>query len=133
MNILLTENAEKPLSSGVDKSLQTGEKNMRDEITNEIVSGLNLPLAVAKKLLNQYLETLPKDLERLKEDIVKGDFPAAAKTAHSIKGASGNLRITRIFQLTSELEQVLKAAQEGCREKADALFGELDELMKKLA
>ena len=105
---------------------------MRDEIINGIVSGLKLPPAIAQKLLNQYLETLPKDLALLKENIDKEDFPAAAKTAHSIKGASGSLRIEQIFQLTSELEQVLKAAQEGCREKADAMFGELDEIMKKL-
>ena len=105
---------------------------MRDEIINGIVSGLNLPPVVAQKLLNQYLVTLPKDMEQLKENIVKEDFPAAAKVAHSIKGASGNLRITKIFELTGELEQVLKAAQEGCGEKANVLFGELDEIMKKL-
>lgn len=105
---------------------------MRDEIVNGIVSGLNLPPAVAQKLLNKYLETLPKDVERLKENIVNEDFPAAAKTAHSIKGASGNLRITQIFQLASELEQVLKAVQEGDGEKAESLLGELDEFVKKL-
>jgi len=106
---------------------------MRDEIINGIVSGLNLPAVVAQRLLNQYLETLPKDLVRLKEAIVQEDFPAAAKIAHSIKGASGNLRITKIFELAGETEQVLKAAEAGCKEKADALFGELDEIMKKLA
>jgi len=106
---------------------------MRDEIINEIVSGLNLPSVVAQKLLNQYLATLPTDVKQLKENIAQGDFPAAAKAAHSIKGASGNLRITKIFKLTSELEQVLKAAQEDAREKADALLGELDGIMEKLA
>jgi HPt (histidine-containing phosphotransfer) domain-containing protein len=105
---------------------------MRDDIINGIVSGLNLPPAVAQKLLNQYLATLPKDAAQLKENIAREDFPAAAKTAHSIKGASGNLRITKIFQLASELEQILKAAQEGTREKADALICELDEIVKKL-
>jgi HPt (histidine-containing phosphotransfer) domain-containing protein len=105
---------------------------MRDEIINGIVSGLNLPPVVAQKLLNQYLVTLPKDLEQLKGTLAQGDFPAAAKVAHSIKGASGNLRITKIFELAGELEQVLKAAQEGCAEKANVLSGELDELMNKL-
>lgn len=105
---------------------------MRDEIVNEIVSGLNLPPAIAQKLLDQYLAALPKDVAQLKEDITKEDFPAAAKTAHSIKGASGNLRITKIFQLASEFEQVLKAAQEGTREKADAMIVELDEIVEKL-
>ena len=105
---------------------------MRDEIINDIVSGLKLPPAIARKLMNQYIETLPKDIERLKEDIAREDFQAAAKVAHSIKGASGNLRITKIFQLVGDLEQVLKAAQEGTREKADALLVELDEIMKNL-
>ena len=105
---------------------------MRDEIINEIVSGLNLPPAIAQKLLNQYLTTLPQDVARLTESIVQEDFPNAAKTAHSIKGASGNLRITKIFQLAGDLEQILKNMQEGSREKADALLEELDKLVKKL-
>jgi len=105
---------------------------MREEIINEIVSGLKLPAAVAQKLLNQYLATLPKDLEKLKESIAQKDFQTAASLAHSIKGASGNLRITKIFQLAGELEQVLKAGQEGQVEKSAAMIGELDELMKKL-
>ena len=105
---------------------------MRDEIINGIVSGLNLPPAIAQKLMNKYLETLPKDVAQLKEDVARDDFSAAAKTAHSIKGASGNLRVTKIYELASELEQIFKAAQEGAREKANALIGELDEIMKKL-
>ena len=109
-----------------------GRKNMRDEIINEIVSGLKLTPAIAQKLMNQYLETLPKDIEQLKENIAQEDFSSAAKVAHSIKGASGNLRITKIFQIAGVLEQVLKAAQEGTREKADELIRELDEIMKKL-
>jgi HPt (histidine-containing phosphotransfer) domain-containing protein len=87
---------------------------------------------VAQKLLNQYLETLPRDLGQLKENIVQGDFSTAAKTAHSIKGASGNLRIMKIYQIADELEKILKDAQEGTREKADVLFEELDGLAKKL-
>jgi HPt (histidine-containing phosphotransfer) domain-containing protein len=106
--------------------------NMRDEIINEIVSGLKLPPVVAQKLLNQYLTTLPKDIANLKESIVRGDFPVAAKMAHSIKGASGNLRINKIFQLAGELEHVLKEAQEGTQEKAHAMFEELDGLVKQL-
>jgi len=105
---------------------------MREEIINEIVSGLKLPPAIAQKLMNQYFETLPKDIERLKENIAQGDFSAAAKVAHSIKGASGNLRINKIFQIAGVLEQVLKAAQQGTREKADELLGDIDEIMKKL-
>jgi len=105
---------------------------MRDEILNGIVSGLNLPPAIAQKLMNKYLETLPKDIEQLKENVAQEDFTASAKMAHSIKGASGNLRVTKIYELASELEQILKAAQEGTREKADVLIGEMDEIVKKL-
>jgi HPt (histidine-containing phosphotransfer) domain-containing protein len=120
--------------SSLDGQANCGwEKNMRDEIINEIVSGLNLPPAMAQKLLDRYLATLPADVKQLKENIVQGDFPAAAKMAHSIKGASGNLRITKIFQIMSELEQILKAAQEVAGEKTNVLLGELDELMEKLA
>ena len=110
---------------------------MRDEVIKEIVSGLSLPPAIAQKLLNKYLETLPKDVERLNESIVQKDFTAAAKMAHSIRGASGNLRITRIFQIASELEPILlNTAQEGAKEeimeKVNAMLVELDELVKKL-
>jgi len=110
---------------------------MREEAINGIVSGLNLPAAVAQKLFNKYLESLPKDVEQLKENIVNEDFPAAAKTAHSIKGASGNLRITKIFELAGELERVSKAANEGTanegtKEEANTLLGKIEDLMKTL-
>ena len=105
---------------------------MRDEIVNEIVSGLKLPAAVAKKLLNQYLETLPKDVGQLEEYIAQGDFASASKVAHSIKGASGNLRIAKISRIAGELEHILKDASEGSGESADALFRELNDLVKKL-
>ena len=83
---------------------------MRDSIVNEIVQGLNLPEAIARKLLSDYLQVLPAELNQLKEKIKQGDLAGAAKAAHSIKGASGNLRIKDIFELTAELEQTLKIA-----------------------
>jgi HPt (histidine-containing phosphotransfer) domain-containing protein len=49
-----------------------------------------------------------------------------------MKGSSGNLRVTKIFELASELELVLKAEQEGTKEKADAIIMELAEIMQKL-
>jgi len=105
---------------------------MRDEIINEIVSGLKLPPAIAAKLLNQYLETLPKDVAQLKESIEEEDYQGAAKTAHSIKGASGNLRITKISQLAGELEQILKSEQNVDAEKVNVMVSEIYELTKQL-
>jgi HPt (histidine-containing phosphotransfer) domain-containing protein len=105
---------------------------MRDEIIKGIVSGLNLPPAMAQKLMNKYIETLPKEMEQLKENVAQENFTAAARMAHSLKGSSGNLRITKVFELSSELEQILKAEQEGTKEKADAIIAKLDEIMQKL-
>lgn len=87
---------------------------------------------MAQKLMNKYIETLPKEIEQLKEDVAQENFPAAARMAHSMKGSSGNLRVTKIFKLASELELVLKAEQEGTKEKADAIIMELAEIMQKL-
>ena len=113
---------------------QMGENgNMRDEIIRDIVSGLNLPPTVAQKLLDEFIKTLPSDVMQLGKTIDDGDFSAAAKMAHSIKGASGNLRVNRIFQLASELEQVLKGMQDGAaKETPAALFQELSGLVKQL-
>ncbi|MDR1727588.1 MAG: response regulator [Acidobacteriota bacterium] len=111
-----------------------GEVDMREEIIKDIVSGLNLPQAVAQKLLGEYLKSLPDDVAKLGDAIGGGDYPAAAKLAHSIKGASGNLRINKIFRLAGELEQVLKGADGAApKENAPALFGELQDLVKQLA
>jgi len=111
-----------------------GEKNMREEIVKDIVSGLNLPPAIAQKLLNEYLKTLPGDVAKLKEAIDGGDYPAAAKLAHSIKGASGNLRVNKIFQLAGDLEQTLKGADGAApQEQAAAMFGELQGVVSQLA
>ena len=113
---------------------QTGENgNMRDEIISDIVSGLNLPPAIAQKLLNEFIKTLPDDVMQLGKALDDDNFLIAAKLAHSIKGASGNLRVNRIFQLSGELEQMLKGMQSGVsKEKANALFHELGGLVQQL-
>ncbi|MDR0842210.1 MAG: response regulator [Acidobacteriota bacterium] len=120
---------------GVTSAIHTaqigGNVNMHDEIIKDIVAGLNIPAAIAQKLLNEYLKTLPNDVTQLKAAIDGGDFPAAAKMAHSIKGASGNLRINKIFQLTSELEQLLKGGG-APKEKVDAQVDELQNIVKQL-
>jgi len=107
---------------------------MRDSIVNEIVQGLNLPEAIARKLLSDYLKVLPAELNQLKEKIKQGDIAGAAKDAHSIKGASGNLRIKDIFELTAELEQTLKFAAAGNEQhvKIVKLLLAIENFMKNL-
>ena len=129
-----TKNSSLVMPVAETHAAQRGENwNMRDEIIRDIVSGLNLPPAIAQKLLNEFIKTLPSDVMQLGKAIDDGDFPSAAKMTHSIKGASGNLRVNRIFQLASELEQVLKGAQDGAaKEEPVALFQELSGLVKQL-
>ena len=85
------------------------------EIYQQIIQGitndLGLDAETAAELVNDYISQLPDEISSLKNAISSEDFTTGAQIAHSIKGASGNLRIMPLHKLAAELEQALKASQ----------------------
>jgi histidine phosphotransfer protein HptB len=60
------------------------------------------------ELVDLLVETGMVDLNNMESAVKAGDADAAAKAAHSIKGASGNLGVMDIFELTKSVEAELR-------------------------
>ena len=80
----------------------------KTEILNTIVKDLGLDLADADEILNDFLKDTDKTIAAMEELFKSNDFQALSLLAHSIKGASGNLRLNSIYELTTKLEATAK-------------------------
>ena len=65
------------------------------------------------KLFKMLLRTFVENsyFGQLQREIEAGDHEAAAKTAHAIKGASANLSLTAVYELSQSLEASLKSGE----------------------
>lgn len=100
------------------KSRETGHKRCesgscvgnayKNSIIKAIVSDLKIDEKDAKMLLEEFLIDYERTLTMIDSKIEQGDFEELAQLAHSIKGASGNLRINAVYELTAELENCAK-------------------------
>ncbi|MCR5108563.1 MAG: Hpt domain-containing protein [Lachnospiraceae bacterium] len=62
---------------------------------------------------DMYLKLVPRALndtnfEKLKEAVGEGDLTAAFEAAHALKGVSGNLSLTPIFDKSEEITELLR-------------------------
>ncbi|EFK09112.1 Hpt domain protein [delta proteobacterium NaphS2] len=60
------------------------------------------------ELADLLVDTGMADLDKIESAIKEGDTDTAAKAAHSIKGASGNLGIMDIYELAKTIEAELR-------------------------
>ena len=63
-------------------------------------------MSLYKRLLGRFIEG--NHFEDLERALQSGDTEEAARQAHSLKGVSANLSLTKIRSLSVELEQLLK-------------------------
>ena len=78
------------------------------------------------ELVDLLVDTGMVDLSNMESAIKAGDADAAARAAHSIKGASGNLGIMDIYELAKAVEAKLR------NNNLTAIEGELKEIREKL-
>ncbi len=78
------------------------------------------------ELADLLVETGMADLSNMDSAIASGDMDAAAKAAHSIKGASGNLGIMDIYELAKNIEAELRNNNVG------AIENQLKEIREQL-
>lgn len=62
-----------------------------------------------KMLLNTFVEN--SYFGQLQKEVETGEYEAAAKTAYAIKGASANLSLTAVYELSQSLEACLKSGE----------------------
>ncbi|MCD6129423.1 MAG: Hpt domain-containing protein [Deltaproteobacteria bacterium] len=84
-----------------------------------------------KEFLKELVELFKKDcsekLEEISSAIQKKDFKTIDEVAHSLKGASGNLGLMRIYELSFEIEKMGKETKsEGIEEIYEQLKEEFN-------
>ncbi|MDR2771149.1 MAG: Hpt domain-containing protein [Clostridiales Family XIII bacterium] len=75
----------------------------------DIESGLKRVAGSVKiyiKILNSFLNT--EEFDKLTANLAAGDIESAVATAHGIKGMSGNLSLTKLYNETVAFEAKLK-------------------------
>ena len=77
-----------------------------------------------KELVGIYLSDCPEKLSKIHHAIEGGDAQALYETAHSLKGASGNIGLTQAYELALELE---RKGKEGKLQGAEEVFKALEE------
>jgi HPt (histidine-containing phosphotransfer) domain-containing protein len=61
------------------------------------------------ELITIYLEDTPKQLAQLEEALARQDLPLVIRSAHTIKGSSGNFGATQVAGTAQEIELAGKA------------------------
>ena len=72
-----------------------------------LAAGLGLDTGDYIDLINLFVETGGKDLDRVQAALDQNDFQLGARAAHSLKGASASLGLTDINQSAIALEHKL--------------------------
>ena len=78
------------------------------------------------ELVDLLVDTGMVDLSNMESAVKAGDTDTAAKAAHSIKGASGNLGIMDIYELAKAVESELR------NNNLAGIGGQLEEIRGKL-
>lgn len=74
-----------------------------------------------RKLLHQFLASLPVDRDSLHQALLSEDNQRLSKVAHSLKGACGMLGLIDLQNLCSSLELAVSSKAENMRDQAQAL------------
>ena len=99
----LNEDCEKIKSP--DKKEQGIEQGKEYERVVELIkSELEFDEEIIYEILNDFLNDTETQLIRLKEEVIQKNYSQVAEIAHSIKGASGNLRINTLYEMAKKIE-----------------------------
>ena len=82
------------------------------------------------ELVELFFETSKSDLERLIKAMAQNDVKTIAETAHSIKGAAGNMRFQEIYELARQIE---KNANENILDGVMANVASIDQELQKIS
>lgn len=92
-------------------------------------NALGLKLPIFKTILKTFITSIDKDLDILESYIKNNDIKQIESTAHKIKGASGNLKINNIFEITKDIEL---CAKENLEIDYQSKFNKLNSCVKEI-
>jgi len=93
---------------------------------NELGAKLGLEPSEFKDLVELFLTTARIDLEKICEGYRSGDPETVARSAHSLKGASGNLGFSELSMLSRQAES------KGAEEDLSALDGIINSIRRQI-
>ena len=97
----------------------------------KLAERLGLDLEDIRELLELYVETTTSDIAELKGAIEAKDAQLAHAKAHSIKGASGNLGLSEIYELAKGIDDRARAnSLDGLNEMIQILEENFNSLVK---
>jgi PAS domain S-box-containing protein len=96
-----------------------------DTNIDNLVKTTGLTKDDAKEILEDYVKCLPDLFSGIKDAIDSKDFNKLAGLTHELKGSSGTLRITAIYELAIKLEEAAKKEE---IDECGRLFMQIDEL-----
>lgn len=100
-----------------------------ENIIQKLVEELEFTKKEAIEFFAEYLESLPETIDELEKTVSEEDYEQLKKSAHKLKGSSGNLRIEKIHQLSLELEtEALAQNKEACIRLIDEIKNHLHHL-----
>ena len=83
------------------------------------------------ELIELFIDVGMSDLDRLQSAIEEGDAEKAARAAHSLKGAAGNLGLRELSETAKEIEEGARNDQlGGTADAAQILKKKLDSLVE---
>jgi signal transduction histidine kinase/CheY-like chemotaxis protein/HPt (histidine-containing phosphotransfer) domain-containing protein len=103
----IKKNDENDIAQDVILDSQVLKKNTTYDIEASATS-LGLQTSVFTMIFKTFLDHVNNDLDALEEAINEKNFTKIVNTAHKIKGASANLKIERIRELTEQMEHKAK-------------------------
>ncbi len=81
-----------------------------------------------KELMEIFNSDCPQKLAAIYQAIKEKDFKTLKEIAHGLKGAAGNLFLTKVYELALELE---KRGKENTIEGTEKIYKELEEELEK--
>jgi two-component system sensor histidine kinase/response regulator len=108
-----------PMSSGPDEQFDRAALLKRVDGDQELF----------QDMIGIFLEEAPRWMTALREAETLADLPSLERSAHSLKGAAGNLSAISVVNAARQLE---KDAKSGNKESCQASFVQLEEAMKRL-
>ncbi len=71
----------------------------------ELMEKLDLSTEEMAELIALFVDSCRKDLEQMSAALAAEDARKISETAHSIKGASGNMRFEQVYQIAKTIEE----------------------------
>ncbi len=76
---------------------------------SEVAENLGMEVDEIRELLELYVDTTRDDLTQLQAAVKAKDLTKAHEKSHSMKGSSGNLTLTELYELAKDIDDSIRS------------------------